>query len=201
MSFRSLNDGGWDTLFDADGKMLFEYQFKKDVFEQVRHQWWTAFPSSHQTETDVERLCTIVFQGVPPELRPDVWKYLVELYPCTSPLLHRLEYIEAAASRYDNLLDAACAAEAAGNETFRQNKKIIDKDVARTDREHPFFAGDENPNLTALQNVLLAHTMLDPELGYVQGMNDIAGTLLYGSASWLCVCDRLTPFSRPSLLQ
>eukprot|EP00035_Acanthoeca_spectabilis_P033127 m.22097 g.22097 ORF g.22097 m.22097 type:complete len:174 (-) comp5762_c0_seq2:664-1185(-) len=172
MSFRSLHDGGWDTLFDADGKMLFEYQFKKDVFEQ----------------------------GVPPKLRPDVWKYLVELYPCTSPLLHRLEYIVAAASRYDNLLDAACAAEAAGDETFRQNKKIIDKDVARTDREHPFFAGDENPNLTALQNLLLAHTMLDPELGYVQGMNDIAGTLLYGSASWLCVCDRLTPFSRPSLL-
>eukprot|EP00038_Savillea_parva_P012002 m.201609 g.201609 ORF g.201609 m.201609 type:complete len:348 (-) comp21475_c0_seq1:49-1092(-) len=151
MSFRSLMDGGWDTLFDADGKMLFEYQFKKDVFEK----------------------------GVPPELRPDVWKYLLELYPCTSPLLHRLEYIDDAAEQYASLLDAAVAAEARGDEDFRQHRKIIDKDVERTDRDHPFFAGDDNPNLTALQNVLLAHTQLDPELGYIQGMNDIAGTLLY----------------------
>eukprot|EP00037_Helgoeca_nana_P023718 m.246760 g.246760 ORF g.246760 m.246760 type:complete len:382 (-) comp26436_c0_seq1:721-1866(-) len=151
MSFQALSDGGWDSLWDADGKMLFEYQFKKDVFEK----------------------------GVPPELRADVWKFLLELYPCTSPLLHRLEYIETASARYSELLDTALDADAAGDEVFRQHRKIIDKDVPRTDRDHPFFAGDDNPNLVALQNILLAHTILDPELGYVQGMNDIAGTILY----------------------
>mmetsp|Transcript_5644 Transcript_5644/g.14410 ORF Transcript_5644/g.14410 Transcript_5644/m.14410 type:complete len:377 (-) Transcript_5644:185-1315(-) len=151
MSFLSLQAGGWDALFDADGKMLFEYQFKKDAFEN----------------------------GVPPEIRADVWKYLLGLYPCTSTLLHRIEYIEDAAARYDGLLDAAATADAGADRTFQQHKKIIDKDVARTDRDHPFFAGDDNPNLVALQNVLVAHTVLDPELGYVQGMNDIACTVLY----------------------
>lgn len=128
--------------------------------------WWT--------------LWWTLWQGVPPELRADVWKFLLELYPCTSPLLHRLEYIETASARYSELLDTALDADAAGDEVFRQHRKIIDKDVPRTDRDHPFFAGDDNPNLVALQNILLAHTILDPELGYVQGMNDIAGTILYG---------------------
>jgi hypothetical protein len=139
----------------------------------MRIQLTASQPASHI------RACV---QGVPPELRADVWKFLLELYPCTSPLLHRLEYIETASARYSELLDTALDADAAGDEVFRQHRKIIDKDVPRTDRDHPFFAGDDNPNLVALQNILLAHTILDPELGYVQGMNDIAGTILYGEA-------------------
>ncbi len=44
-------------------------------------------------------------------------------------------------------------------------KSILDKDVARTDRDHPFFANDDNPNLILLRDILLTHTVLDPELG------------------------------------
>ena len=51
------------------------------------------------------------------------------------------------------------------NPTHNTHKKIIDKDVARTDRDHWFYAGDGNPHLSALRRVLLAHTILDPELG------------------------------------
>lgn len=39
------------------------------------------------------------------------------------------------------------------------------KDVVRTDREEAFFAGDDNPNLTRLQNMLRAYLSLDEELG------------------------------------
>ena len=40
-----------------------------------------------------------------------------------------------------------------------------DKDVVRTDRDLPFFAGDDNPSLLLLRDILLTHTVLDPELG------------------------------------
>lgn len=43
--------------------------------------------------------------------------------------------------------------------------EYTDKDVARTDRDVPFFANDDNPNLVLLRDVLLTHTELDAELG------------------------------------
>lgn len=42
---------------------------------------------------------------------------------------------------------------------------MVDKDVARTDRGHVFYTGDDNPSLKALRDILLTHTVLDPELG------------------------------------
>ena len=70
--------------------------------------------------------------------------------------------------------------------------------MARTDRDLPFFAGDDNPNLVLLRDILLTHTVLDAELGlfrhdmcpqcmhyhasctagYVQGMTDLLAPIL-----------------------
>ncbi len=44
---------------------------------------------------------------------------------------------------------------------------LTDKDVSRTDREQAYFAGDKNPSLTVLRDILLTHTVLDPELGTI----------------------------------
>lgn len=105
---------------------------------------------------------------------------MLGLYPCTSSLDERSTYITNSGEEYERLLQRAIFIYNTGNDkTFIQNKKIIDKDVARTDRDHPFFSGDDNTNLIALQNILLAHTLLDPELGYIQGMNDMAAPVLF----------------------
>jgi hypothetical protein len=42
---------------------------------------------------------------------------------------------------------------------------LTDKDVARTDREHPYFAGDSNPHLPQLRRILLCYVAHDPDLG------------------------------------
>ena len=36
---------------------------------------------------------------------------------------------------------------------FRERKSQIEKDVGRTDRNHPFFAGDNNDNVKLLEEV------------------------------------------------
>ena len=41
----------------------------------------------------------------------------------------------------------------------------VEKDVARTDRTHVFFHGDNNPNITVLYDVLLTHCMYNFDLG------------------------------------
>jgi len=40
-----------------------------------------------------------------------------------------------------------------------------EKDVARTDRTHTFFQGDNNPNITVLYDILLTHCMYNFDLG------------------------------------
>eukprot|EP00040_Diaphanoeca_grandis_P019578 m.103416 g.103416 ORF g.103416 m.103416 type:complete len:400 (+) comp27496_c0_seq4:156-1355(+) len=150
------NDSGlsqiaWDQSFDEEGRILDEYALRKTSF----------------------------IMGINPDVRREAWKYLLGLYPCSSTLSDRIEYIWAQSKRYDALLDQAIALEQAKDVAFMKHVKIIDKDVARTDRDHSFYAGDNNPNLKSLRNILLVSVIADPELGYIQGMNDLLAPLVY----------------------
>uniref|UniRef100_A0A1I7XA38 TBC1 domain family member 15 n=1 Tax=Heterorhabditis bacteriophora TaxID=37862 RepID=A0A1I7XA38_HETBA len=62
---------------------------------------------------------------------------------------------------------------------FSKRKGLVEKDVARTDRALDFFKGEENSNLTMLQNILMTYVMYNFDLGYVQGMSDFASPLLF----------------------
>lgn len=61
---------------------------------------------------------------------------------------------------------------------YRDRKSLVEKDVNRTDRTHPFYAGDNNPNLIVLQDILMTYVMYNFDLGYVQGMSDILAPVL-----------------------
>lgn len=61
---------------------------------------------------------------------------------------------------------------------YRDRKCQIEKDVKRTDRTEEFFAGDDNPNLDLLQDILMTYVMYNFDLGYVQGMNDLLAPIL-----------------------
>lgn len=62
--------------------------------------------------------------------------------------------------------------------TFRERKSLIERDVIRCDRLHPFYA-DEPQNLSSLTNLLMTYMMYDFDIGYVQGMSDLAGPILF----------------------
>ena len=55
---------------------------------------------------------------------------------------------------------------------------ISEKDVNRTDRTLEFFAGENNPNLQLLQDILMTYVMYNFDLGYVQGMSDLLSPIL-----------------------
>lgn len=56
---------------------------------------------------------------------------------------------------------------------------FAEKDVNRTDRNHPFFEGEHNPNVTLLHDILMTYVMYNFDLGYVQGMSDLLAPILY----------------------
>lgn len=56
--------------------------------------------------------------------------------------------------------------------------RVIDKDVPRTDRSQVFFAGKGNQNLLVLRDILITYSAYHPDVGYVQGMNDILSRFL-----------------------
>lgn len=76
---------------------------------------------------------------------------------------------------------------------IHENLQRIEKDVIRTDRNHPFYPQSEeqdgssaaeliekNPELNKLQNILMTYTTSFPsgEAGFVQGMADLASVFL-----------------------
>lgn len=55
---------------------------------------------------------------------------------------------------------------------------LIERDLARTFPTHALFRDADGAGQTSLRNILHAYAVIDPEVGYVQGMGFIVGTLL-----------------------
>jgi hypothetical protein len=61
-------------------------------------------------------------------------------------------------------------------EAYKKSKRIVLKDVIRTDRFHPYFK--KNENLRKVHHILLVYAMYHPDLPYLQGYNDILARFL-----------------------
>ena len=46
-------------------------------------------------------------------------------------------------------------------------------------RCHPFFEGENNPNVALLEEILMTYVMYNFDLGYVQGMSDLLAPILF----------------------
>eukprot|EP01147_Barroeca_monosierra_P008700 gene8700-1089_t len=64
------------------------------------------------------------------------------------------------------------------NSLSRTLERVIEKDVPRTDRETDYFKGDDNIHLEWLHDILVTYAVFHPEVGYVQGMNDVLSIIL-----------------------
>ncbi|GAB1605788.1 small G protein signaling modulator 2-like [Argonauta hians] len=61
---------------------------------------------------------------------------------------------------------------------FWGDMRIIKRDVPRTDRNHELFREDDSKYLNWLRNMLTTYTYFHRDVGYTQGMNDIAASFL-----------------------
>uniref|UniRef100_A0A0P4VUQ2 Rab-GAP TBC domain-containing protein n=1 Tax=Scylla olivacea TaxID=85551 RepID=A0A0P4VUQ2_SCYOL len=141
--------------------------------------WVTYFNEDGQIEDDLALRQAIFFGGVEPQLRANVWPFLLHYYDFRTTFLERQAIMEEKHQLYHKI--NALRESMSGEELdwFRRNVQCtVEKDVVRTDRSNPCFAGNDNPNLEKMKRILLNFAVHNPVMGYTQGMSDILAPIL-----------------------
>ncbi|XP_071399676.1 TBC1 domain family member 1 isoform X2 [Centroberyx affinis] len=152
---------------DLQNKRLkLDYEEITPCLKEVTLVWekMLGTPGRAKVKFDTETIHAAVAQGVPRQHRGEIWKFLSEQYllrqtvPSRPPANH---------TPYKELLKQL---------TSQQHAILID--LGRTFPTHPYFQAQLGAGQLSLYNLLKAYSLLDPEVGYCQGLSFIAGVLL-----------------------
>uniref|UniRef100_A0A3B4WBG7 TBC1 domain family member 1 n=1 Tax=Seriola lalandi dorsalis TaxID=1841481 RepID=A0A3B4WBG7_SERLL len=152
---------------DLQNKRLkLDYEEITPCLKEVTLVWekMLGTPGRAKIKFDKETIHAAVAQGVPRQHRGEIWKFLSEQYllrqtiPSKPPANH---------TPYKELLKQL---------TSQQHAILID--LGRTFPTHPYFQAQLGAGQLSLYNLLKAYSLLDPEVGYCQGLSFIAGVLL-----------------------
>ena len=118
--------------------------------------------------------------GLEPGLRKIAWKHLLNLYPAGLTGGERLAYLKERSRSYTDLKADWMGLVLQGriSDDVKTVMNMVRKDVLRTDRQHPYFAGEGNPNVTTLFNILTTYALNHQSVSYCQGMSDLASPIL-----------------------
>lgn len=138
----------------------------------------------------------IYLGGIDSSLRRVLWKLLLNVYPERMTGKERMDYMKKKSNEYIQMRETWQTALQAGNTEGELGyvTGMVRKDVLRTDRLHPFYAGnDDNQNITALFNILTTYSLNHPSVSYCQGMSDFCSCILVSmqgdeAQSFICFC-------------
>ncbi|BFZ55087.1 GTPase activating protein [Savitreella phatthalungensis] len=115
----------------------------------------------------------------------EVWCFLLGVYPWDSDLKTRRAIAASKRDEYYLLKRKWFDHLDAPSSQFIEERHRIEKDIHRTDRQHPFFEKEDMPSpdptaewgtnahMEQLKDILLTYNEYNAELGYVQGMSDL----------------------------
>uniref|UniRef100_A0A673G2E2 TBC1 domain family member 4 n=1 Tax=Sinocyclocheilus rhinocerous TaxID=307959 RepID=A0A673G2E2_9TELE len=148
-------------------RLKLDYEEITPCLKDVTLVWERMLSTTGRSKVrfDTEEIHKAVGQGVPRQHRGEIWKFLSEQYllrkevPSTKPPNNETSYKE--------LLKQL---------TSQQHAILID--LGRTFPTHPYFSAQLGAGQLSLYNLLKAYSLLDPEVGYCQGLSFVAGVLL-----------------------
>ncbi|XP_062372156.1 TBC1 domain family member 1 isoform X2 [Sardina pilchardus] len=121
-------------------------------------------PGRAKVKFDTESIHSAVGRGVPRQHRGEIWKLLSEQYNLRQQVPSKSPSTD---TPYKELLKQL---------TSQQHAILID--LGRTFPTHPYFSTQLGAGQLSLYNLLKAYSLLDPEVGYCQGLSFVAGVLL-----------------------
>ncbi|TPX38620.1 hypothetical protein SeMB42_g06627 [Synchytrium endobioticum] len=169
---------------------------------------WLQFINGHSSSSFIRR--RIFAGGCEIEIRKDVWKFMFGVFPWDSSQDERERIMERKIDEYYRLKrewisklslakDESCPP-IVGTldpefQTLKDSLTRIEKDVLRTDRNHPFYTNSvddaindtccnsptdcsSGSSLARLRSVLMTYAHASHGLGYVQGMSDLCSPVL-----------------------
>ncbi|XP_076752049.1 TBC1 domain family member 16 [Xylocopa sonorina] len=141
--------------------------------------WKDLLNERGQVEDDLALRKGIFFGGLEPALRKIVWPFLLHCYSYQSTYDDREQIDAIRRQEYDEIQKRRLSMGPEQAEHFWRNVVcIVEKDVVRTDRGNPYYAGENNPNIEIMKNILLNYAVYNSRLGYTQGMSDLLAPLL-----------------------
>lgn len=151
--------------------------------EPVSQEEWLSHIDSEGKINNVPALKRKIFQGgLTNSIRSDVWKFLLGYYSFNSTQKERHSHRKQKENDYYRMKlqwKSITPDQEARFSSLRDRKNLVEKDVSRTDRNHPFFKGENNSNIQMLYDILMTYCMYNFDLGYVQGMSDLLSPILY----------------------
>ncbi|KAL7753191.1 GTPase-activating protein [Sorochytrium milnesiophthora] len=140
---------------DDDDEELDEVDW---AFVRDHAEFWGNVIQDYDTVSrkQYKALSQAIQAGIPPKLRGTLWQ-----------LLCRSASVDLGPTTYLHLVRSSCPFE-----------KLIQRDLARTFPEHPYFRDRHGPGQESLFNVLKAYACYDAEVGYCQGLSFVVGPLL-----------------------
>lgn len=143
---------------------------------------WQSFIDSEGRMIDVPALKYRIFKGgLSENVRSEAWKYLLGYYDFNATHKEQQVRIKEKNESYFRMKlqwKTISADQESRFSALRERKSLIEKDASRTDRTHPFYFGENNPNIQILQDILMTYCMHNFDLGYVQGMSDLLSPIL-----------------------
>ncbi|KAK9477009.1 rab-GTPase-TBC domain-containing protein [Lipomyces japonicus] len=159
--------------------------------EVSREEWRALFDHSGRLCVTVSEVKERVFHGgLAANIRSEAWLFFLGVYPWDSSQIERQvimaskrdEYYRLKRQWWDDI-------ERQKNDpVWKDQRNRIEKDVHRTDRNIPLFAGEDTPHpdadspfasvgtnvhLEQLKDMLITYNEYNKTLGYVQGMSDL----------------------------
>ncbi|XP_071514624.1 TBC1 domain family member 15 isoform X2 [Panulirus ornatus] len=149
----------------------------------LTHDEFQQFVDDDGRILDVGPLKKRIFRGgIHPNLRRELWCFLLGHNIWNSTYIQREERRQERENLYYTMKQqwkTITEDQESRFSGFKERRSLIEKDVNRTDRNHPFFEGEHNTNVTLLHDVLMTYVMYNFDLGYVQGMSDLLAPILY----------------------
>uniref|UniRef100_A0A1I7ZV93 Rab-GAP TBC domain-containing protein n=1 Tax=Steinernema glaseri TaxID=37863 RepID=A0A1I7ZV93_9BILA len=150
------------------------------LYETVSWGFWKSYMHQDGSIDDSFTIRkAIYFASMDPSLRKEIWPYLLRVYSWS------LTYEQKESVRNDLFLEYQNIRKRRLKVTMSSSKgkwtsveNTIVKDVVRTDRKNPYFAGDHNPNIETMKKILLNYATVYPDINYIQGMSDLLAPLL-----------------------
>ncbi|XP_068247079.1 TBC1 domain family member 15-like isoform X1 [Palaemon carinicauda] len=154
-----------------------------DRLSPLTHDEFQQYVEDDGRILDVEPLQQRIFRGgIHPNLRRELWCFLLNHNQWNSTYVQRDENKRERENMYFTMKQqwkTITLEQESRFSAFKERRSLIEKDVNRTDRNHPFFEGEHNPNVVLLHDILMTYVMYNFDLGYVQGMSDLLAPILY----------------------